>query len=588
MKKEAKDEFVTGWMDKIRTGLEYRKRYSTETEWEDYRKMYRGQWAAGTSPVNRIFSFGRMLIPKVYFSAPRVSITATRPDLVWHAKVVEAIDNQLIRETMLKETLKRASLDGYLTGTGPIKLGYDSEFGFLPEQIIGEDSETLTQTGQKDGEKIEYRTGIQSGMPWALRCRPEDIIVPWGSGEASSLPWICHYIVRPLDDVKQDQKYKNTADLKGTRAPDMGGRKKPNFKPRAFEDKDIAYAELWEVRDAKTGMIMVFCEEKLLLSQPDALQIDGLPYEFIQFNPDPDYFWSISDASILSPHQSELNDVNTQTAQHRQIALLKFLYLKDTLKGVNLEQFFSGKVGPGIEVEGDSLQGAVTVLQPHIPPDLITAKREILADMKEALGFNSNQLSGFKEGTPPTAAEAGIVQGAFEERIDERRDIVADTLVRIIRKWNQMIFSFWTQEKVVQIVSPQGTPFWMEYTGDQLKGEYFLSVDPDSGMPVGRQMKYQVAKEMFGLFNGDQTIDQTLLRKIVLGYWSSIEPQAQNLLASPPEVNPQMEAGMRQPSPMMPGGGGGQAPGPGAGGPGPSGPREPIPLEQASKRLGGS
>jgi len=130
------DAFVQEWKERIKAGLEYRKKYSTRSKWEDFRKYYRGQWAPGILPVNKTFSYGRMLVPKVYFRAPRVTITAAHPDLVWHAKVVEAIDNLLIRELGLKRVLKRAVMHAYLCGVGPVKLGYDSEFGYIPEQAV--------------------------------------------------------------------------------------------------------------------------------------------------------------------------------------------------------------------------------------------------------------------------------------------------------------------------------------------------------------------------------------------------------------------------------------------------------------------
>jgi len=574
MARKKINSFAQEWKDRIKAGLDYRKKYSSFQQWEEYRKMYRGQWDSKILPVNRVFSYGRTMVPRVYFRAPRVCITATRPDLVWHAKVVEAIDNQLIRETGLKHTLKEACLDAYLTGIGPIKLGYDSEFGYLPEQAISEDGQTVTQVGRKEGERIEYNPFIKPGFPWALRVMPEDVVVPWGSANSTNLPWIAHYVLRPFEDVKQDQKYRNTEELKGTRTPDRGGEGRVEFRPREQRDKDVVYAELWEVRDFKTKQILVFCEDQLLLAEADILQVEGLPWEFVEFNPDPEYFWPISDVSILEPQQKELNEVRTQSSRHRAISLLKFLYKKGSIEPEELEKFFSGEVGPGVAVGGEeSVMSAITALQPHIPTELWREAEIILRDMREALGFGANQLGEFRGGTPPTATESGIVEQAFDVRVDERKDIVADVLVNIIRKWNQFIFRFWTEDKVVQIVSPQGTPFWIKYTGDQLKGEYFLSIDPESGMPLNRVVKYQMAKDLFNLLGGDQLIDQVLLRKLLLQHYESIEPLASQLIMSGPEINPQLVSQIRQPSPMGLVGAGGSR-------------TRPLELEEAGRKLG--
>lgn len=557
-----KNDLAVDWMGKIKAGIEFRKKYSTFDKWEKFRKMYRSQWDPSIVPVNKVFSYGRMMIPKVYFRNPRVCVTALKPELVWHAKVVEALDNMLIKQVMLKDTLKQAVTDTFLCGISPIKLGFDSEFGYMPEQAITGDGETATQESQKKDEgKIEYNTAVRPGSPWASRVLPEHIIVPWGAKDANSLPWIANYIVRPLDDVKSDQKYMNTKDLEGTRQPNKD---MPKSTKSSVWDKDMKYAELYEIRDIKTGMMLTICEEQILLSTRDVLQDYGLPYEFMVFNHDPEFFWPIPDVVMLEPQQEELNDTRTQASKHRKIALVKFLFKKGAISKVEQEKFLSGEVGPGVEIDGDdSPAAAVHALQPHIPPELYTEAKAILQDMQESVGYGPNQTGQFSPYHNKTAKESAIVEASFEDRVDERKDIVADLLERIVHKFNQMIFRFWTEEKVVNIVAPQGTPFWIKYTGDELKGDYMLSIDPESGIPINRMLKYQMSKELFGMFNGDQLVDQQLLRRMVLSHYAQVDPLADQLLNQMPMPGTggaQGMAAMRQPGPVYPQGGGGSSP----------------------------
>ena len=116
------------------------------------------------------------------------------------------------------------------------------------------------------------------------------------------------------------------------------------------------------------------------------------------------------------------------------------------------------------------------------------------------------------------------VNEASNMRADEKRDMVADVLVKIIRKWNQIIFKFWTGKRVTQIAGPDGLQKWISYTGTQLKGEYFLRIDPDSGLPVTKGLRYSQAKELYAAFNGDPMVDQLQLRKLLLRQSEWIDP----------------------------------------------------------------
>ena len=553
VKNKPKDEKVDYWTDEIKAGEKYRDTYSKSKHFSDYRKMYRGDWNTSVVPVNRIFSFGRSLIPQVYFNAPRVVCTATRPDLVAHSMVIEAIDNWLIKELRLKQTIKRAILHTYYAGTAPVKLGYDSEFGYNPLQAVDTDTATATQVATKkkeQGRQIEYNINVRPGMPWALPTMPEDVIIPWGYSDPDALPWIAHRILRPLDDVKADQKYRDTAQLQGSR------RAKYNENRSSYKrDEATKFCELFEIRDMRHREVLVMCEDTLLLQAPDALQIEGANYEFLTFNEDPEYFWGIPDVSILEPQQLELNETRTQEQKHRRIALLKFLYQKSALTKDQLDSFLSGEVGPAVEVDSESLANVIMMMQPHIPPDLRAAGIGILQDMQLSMGFSENATGSFKGGTPPSAAEAVITSGPNDARIEERRDIVHDLLINIIRKWNQYIFSFWTGERVIKIVGPQGADMWIKYTGDELKGEYTMQIDPESGLPVSRGLRAQVMAECLKQYGGDPLIDQGELRRRHLQNFEWITPGISSLLIPTDPAMATLLSHNRQPTP----GGGGQS-----------------------------
>lgn len=549
---QVEKDFVNDWMHEIQLGIKYKKATSDCSKWPEWRARYRGDYGQTLKDdyiVNKVFSYIKSAIPRVYFRTPSISATARRPEMAAHGRIVELLDNWLVQETQLKKYLKSAILDAFLCGIGIIKLGYDSEFGYVNEQQVAANQSTITQVGMKSGEAIEYNNNIQPGMPWGCRVNPDDIVTPWGYTDPDALPWIAHGIIRPLEDVKQDQKYDKiqASNLKGGFTIPEDRAKRDSI--WAHGDKNN-YCLLWEIRDLKRKRIIVVCEDRLLLDAEDALQIDGSPYEFIIFNEDPDRFWPIPDVKMFMPQQDEINDIRRYARKARKANLLKFLYRKGVITPENLDKLLSDDLDDamaGIEVNSENILGEIHMLVPsgQLTDTLIRELQQADADMRDTMGFSQNQAGEFVPFHNKTATEANIVQEASSIRSDERRDIVADVLSRVMRKFNQFIFSFWDKERVAEIVGMDGLRYWVSYSGVQLKGEYDLVINPETGQPVSRAMRQQVAQNMFALFNQDPLIDQIGLRRLVLQQTDLIDPGYQNLIRVDPTqmMNPALQGG---------------------------------------------
>lgn len=537
---DNKEDFAKEWESRVELGIKFRDWQADSSKWDDYRDMYRGKWDTDEPVLNLMYSTYKTILPRTYFRTPTVTVTPRRPEYAMHARVVEAVDNWLLRELKVKKQIKRAIHDSWHCGTGVIKLGFDSEYGYIPDQGIDQDSGTITQIGRsaKAG-KIEYRSFIKAGLPWALRVRPEEIVVPYGYDDPDSLPWVCHIVWRPLDDIKEDIKYdkSKTKLLIGGYVPNSSIIKNPN-KPTQFAYKDETdYACIYEIRDSKHKKMYAISEGHVLMDVEDPLQVEGLPMEFLILNEDPVFFWGIPEARYVEPQQHELNDIKKTAARNRKYNILKFLYVNGVITKEALDLLMSDNfedIGAGIPVNAEAIQSAILPLQPHnLTADLEKDKQMILSDNRETVGISRNSAGEYIPMTSKTATEAQIVQQGSDIRIDERRDAVADLLVNIVSKFNQFIFRFWTTERVVEITGETGAREWIRYTGDQLKGEYFLSIDPDSGVPVSRRLRYEQANKLIEFYRGDPLIDQVALRKIHLNQFEWIDPTATLLTQQP-------------------------------------------------------
>ena len=70
---------------------------------------YRHEFKPNTLPVNLVFSILRSIVPQVYFRNPAVSIAPMLPGLEYelHARLVEDIDNWMLRELPIKYEIKK-------------------------------------------------------------------------------------------------------------------------------------------------------------------------------------------------------------------------------------------------------------------------------------------------------------------------------------------------------------------------------------------------------------------------------------------------------------------------------------------------
>ena len=82
-----------------------------------------------------------------------------------------------------------------------------------------------------------------------------------------------------------------------------------------------------------------------------------------------------------------------------------------------------------------------------------------------------------------------VVHGGREIRMDERRDIIADALTKIVRKILQIIFDRWDTEKVVQVVGVDGARYWVAYSAKENRAEYNIKVDVESMTPTTKAAK---------------------------------------------------------------------------------------------------
>lgn len=497
------------WQDRIYNGLRFQMKIGRVQEWNRYKAYYRHEFAANTLPVNLMFSVLRSLTPQIILRNPKVTVTPRKHGQLaeLNARIVQKIDNWLLSELMVKREMKKIVGDCFFAGTASGFVGYDSMFGFNSEDADPSGQFSLSQFDKK-GDRIEINKGVNPGMPWFLRSRPEDVVFPWGCTSIESADWVAMRVFRRVVDLQKDKRYSHTKELTGELSPVRtypdGGKladwkDATNFSP----DPEARWVELWQVHDARTGKVLALTMQntgKLLRKDTDEMQVSGLPIETVSFNPDPDYIYGIPDARIIEPQLLELMDIRTQAQRHRQVDILKGLIKKGALTPEEKQKLKSGDIGALIEIDTDgALRDAVVPLNPGVGgilTDLNAMGSVVQGDVREMVGFSRILQGEYQGKTHVSSAETNAVMQSANIRLDERRDAMADMLGKVVGKFNAYIFKYWTQEKVESIVGPDGAQWWIKYTGSQLKDDYNLVVEPEEGTSLDTNTKRQELMEV--------------------------------------------------------------------------------------------
>ena len=499
---------LKSWQEKIKDGQRFQIKFADSNQWGRYKDYYRHKgFGKGVLPVNLMFSILRSMVPQVYFRNPRVTVTARRPGLEaeLNARIVQKIDNWLLTELCAKRQFKMMVQDNFFCGIGAGFSGYDSAFGFDQSKTDPTGRFTMTQFDKK-GNAIEFNANVNPGMPWFLRSRPEDVIFPWGSTDRDSLEWVAMRFFRQVEDVKKDPKYSNTEDISGTFAPKRStpeGGVIVDINEYNRSEPNIQWVELWQVHNLRDGKVKVLTMDhpKFLRDDPDNMQIDGLPVDTICFNADADYIYGVPDARIIEPQLLELNDIRTQAMRHRRINILKTLVKKGVMTEEAITKLTDEDVQAIIEIDVGDAQDIHSVVAPISPgvagilQDLIAQGEVVRGDVRETVGFSRTATGEFQGKTHVSAEETSKVFQSMNIRLDERRDQLADLVERVVRRWNQIIFTHWTAERIADVIGPDGAKYWLKFTGPQIKDEYDTSVSAEEGPVMDAETKKRLGIE---------------------------------------------------------------------------------------------
>jgi hypothetical protein len=571
-KSESKD--VSKWLTRIKIGEAFRNSDGRKNAWDNMKKMYRGMFKEEIISVPLLYSHGRQMVPFLYFQNPQIECTPLQRGYGKKAKVLEAVDNMLLREMRVKDQLKLIIQDAYLYDYGVRKVGYDSEFGYDEESKLWKEVFNELGLDMEEEELKEYNTIVTKEFPFFVRVPPRRFLVdPDVEGPTlDTAKWVIEEFYRPLEDVIDDERYDAPKDLRATHkldkdsignvvvSPKTVGEE--NVDPKLQHKTDTERVKLWEIWDKEEDEVLVIADgyKGFLRRTENVWQLENFfPYDRLCFNPVSDEHYSTSDAMYIEKQQLEFNDIRTQEMVHRRKENTKWVAKRNVLRPEEKTKFEQGK--PGIMVEIDGNPGAdLVAVNSQMSGDIYRTATDVRNDMMEILALGKNQLSQ-EMGKRKTAKEATLINQYTELRTNERRDIVSDFIQRTVKDVNKLIFKFWDTQSVIELVGEEGKE-WATWTGEDLQGEYAIQIVPNSTLPTTQAEFTQKIEHLYQTLQGNPFINLKEMTRVLLDSYKEFDTS--KLLMTQPGEAPSM-ADYRPGKAKMQDEGGSEAGGPQAG-----------------------
>lgn len=491
------------WMKRINRAKKFRDQVKDKQHWDQIQDEYEGDYKiAGSTikypPINIVFGYVDTGISKLYFKDPYISVNAKSGKYVNRAPLVEKVINYLVRELGIKKELEKVLRDTLMVGHGWLKFGYSGE---------------IQEEEQKEGQTAEeINEFIKDGEVFVIHVPYEDVLfdVTLCKDPPYDCRWIAHRIVKPLEAFKKSKLYKNTDNLKSNiSALDMSGQKIE----KELHDSDLEMFEAWEVHDKDSNKVFVVADktdEFLFLREDDnVLEMEGLPFSMLKFNPIPKKPYPLSDIFIIEPQILERIKLRGAQLNHikrwsRQLSIEKGAMSKE-----EMEKFSAGVDGGVTQREKGSAPPSPIQYAP-LQDEIFVLDDLIQKDMDSEIGQNDVDRGGPARTKTKTKYELQEQQQGIQTRTAKRQDKLEDFLEEVFRKVLQLVKQFQTTEKYVAItgMNPQEimeklgvgidklSPGGISFSKEDIQGEYDVEVKAGSTLPMNRANKVKTEESL--------------------------------------------------------------------------------------------
>lgn len=517
--------------------------------WRRMIDLYRGKhWPNTTAnnedliAVNLAFSTINVIAPSVSVNHPKVVVTPNQPDDVDRAAFVEAVINYLWKHHDYRSPFRRAVKDFLVFGHGWVKVGWkfvekerslsdEERSELLDEALLEVDTFAAEDPAMAfslpDDDEIaanipQTMAMIVEDQPFVERISPFDIFVDPEATCLEDAKWVAQRIIRPLQEAKDDRRYKASARKQLTAdslTNAIGGVADEQLENQLHDVERTVVYEYYDVTE-NTMAVLSRSGDEFLVDPTPMPYVYGHPFVMLRNYDIPDYFYPMGDLEAIESLQEELDKTRSQLVNARKRYGRKYLYHERSFGPEGREALESDEDGRLVPVVDENKPlSEVVVPMPQVPlsPEVYNVSEIIEGDINTVSG-----VSEYARGQMPeirrTATEASIIADAGNARAADKLAIVELGIGQIARRVMMLMQQYMTGEQMARIADKGGGDLFVPYSREDIVGEYDYSVEAGSTQPMNDTIRKQQAVSLLNAMAPlvGTVIDPSALAKHVL------------------------------------------------------------------------
>jgi len=560
--KEGPTDDQKMWMGRIKLAMRYQDQNGNRKiesgsagagardtgSWDVLRQAAAGDFnsAAELGPesidVNMIYANMKTTLPPLWLQEPHISFKPTRKtvelegatiDNEKNAEFAEIETNYWLKELRFREeVLRPCVIDCELTNHGYGYVGYTTR------------QEEITQ----DGEVVQPNPMIKMDAPFVRRIAPKNVLLPPGQYILDHCEWIALRFVKDYKDVLRqydldEDSMPQTMSIDGTES----------INDSALVDyltsddaKTVVIYQVWDKRNKKIYDIGDGCTD-ILDTQDWTVETEGFPVVDLTFVDIPDDYYGTPSVQYYYPQNKELNAARTQSRRrfnrHKNVTVASGEISDDFIAEYT--------AAPDGTIVKSGLTGDEDIRK-HLwvdtglqqDPGVLQYQGIIKSDILELSGQSSNQRGGGDPNVDSATASATIDK-YVQIRATDKGDRVRSFTVNIARKLHMILAQFKGTEKRQRLIAGEiaGRFRQVEYTLDEIRGEFALDIDVSSFISENPQTRLAQANFNYNLMRADPLINPEALILDVFKAQNKPNPQQYLLFLRDPDEEMQMMMG---------------------------------------------